>query len=189
MGPRFFKRGECGTAPISVRRCDASMGPRFFKRGECPLGFCGQCAGFRFNGATLLQAWRAGHPLGLQTRHDVASMGPRFFKRGEHFRPAQPGSLAVALQWGHASSSVESPRPRYRGHTVACFNGATLLQAWRAARAPRRPPPPRSFNGATLLQAWRVSRSSPRRPGGHCFNGATLLQAWRAVVFIPVEFR
>ncbi len=59
------------------------MGPRFFKRGEHPLGNRTQDGKRGFNGATLLQAWRALLRGRLQARGQGASMGPRFFKRGE----------------------------------------------------------------------------------------------------------
>ncbi len=132
-------------------------------------------------------------------------MGPRFFKRGEHSTSSQRAHHQRKLQWGHASSSVESGRsvreavcrewasmgPRFfkRGEdsdTARCvtrfvrFNGATLLQAWRVAvRAEQK-----QHNG--LLQ-WGHASSSVERRGCVCvhdgsiarFNGATLLQAWR----------
>ncbi len=89
-------------------------------------------------------------------------------------------------------------------HQTPSFNGATLLQAWRARKVKWNCKTTLSFNGATLLQAWRVSHciyhfvynfrasmgprffkrgecwKSPRWPR-QCpsFNGATLLQAWR----------
>ncbi len=63
---------------------EASMGPRFFKRGES-----------------------VDEPLDTIGSRD-ASMGPRFFKRGETVSGfLEP--VPLLLQWGHASSSVESP--------------------------------------------------------------------------------
>ncbi len=155
MGPRFFKRGEfaarrghqntsaqlqwghasssvesklLGMPWIDARR--ASMGPRFFKRGESAAR--NHCAVqlHRFNGATLLQAWRvalgfaAEGVMQLQWGHasssveswdrrrspdagEQASMGPRFFKRGERAPRRDAKRARTRLQWGHASSSVE----------------------------------------------------------------------------------
>ncbi len=113
MGPRFFKRGELsryynalaysrrlqwghasssvesGSPSNSVERTSlASMGPRFFKRGE--------------------------HGGYQRDDHDrEASMGPRFFKRGEIVARVSHEIAYFVLQWGHASSSVES-QPRLR---------------------------------------------------------------------------
>ncbi len=58
MGPRFFKRGENDPAADVARRRAASMGPRFFKRGEVIADRDSKPGFGRFNGATLLQAWR-----------------------------------------------------------------------------------------------------------------------------------
>src|SRR3990170_2210331 len=86
----------------------ASMGPRFFKRGECvnPNSFV--IALKRFNGATLLQAWRVdclshGWP-GLTFSFNGATLLQAW--RAE--RSASPMADNLKLQWGHASSSVES---------------------------------------------------------------------------------
>ncbi len=59
-------------------------------------------------------------------------MGPRFFKRGEFDLWIESDSL-IKLQWGHASSSVESRPARGWGIATGRFNGATLLQAWRVS--------------------------------------------------------
>ncbi len=155
MGPRFFKRGEYGLKTLDGFGEGASMGPRFFKRGEVANSGYEERHYLGFNGATLLQAWRAERQFphingsqnasmgprffkrgektitsvdaraliasmgprffkrgewsadGWRVIHVVASMGPRFFKRGEE--KGQKGRIDQDwLQWGHASSSVES---------------------------------------------------------------------------------
>ncbi len=131
MGPRFFKRGECGVGEKGKRTDDASMGPRFFKRGERLSGGWSRCTVVRLqwghasssvesvienhpamtiiklqwgHASSSVESWRNIHTISGRHR---ASMGPRFFKRGE-----VSGTLVPAAEW--------------RG-----FNGATLLQAWR----------------------------------------------------------
>ncbi len=107
------------------------MGPRFFKRGERATSWRGTTARTGFNGATLLQAWRVRMCFVDRCPMRIASMGPRFFKRGEdHMLPILPAMIGASmgprffkrgemirknmpakssrLQWGHASSSVES---------------------------------------------------------------------------------
>ncbi len=108
MGPRFFKRGEDRIVAHCPGKELASMGPRFFKRGEHVSDKEGRLDVHRFNGATLLQAWRGVHASQTDNvsrgfngatllqawraelltefvvRSGQASMGPRFFKRGEH---------------------------------------------------------------------------------------------------------
>ncbi len=61
------------------------MGPRFFKRGELTYLPPTPQDRYRFNGATLLQAWRV-LLWQLQALRRLASMGPRFFKRGEYIQ-------------------------------------------------------------------------------------------------------
>src|SRR3990172_883262 len=134
MGPRFFKRGEVILMFIVYSFDDASMGPRFFKRGEARPGCRFQVESSSFNGATLLQAWRV-----VEVETD--------------------GNTLLVLQWGHASSSVES---------LITFQ--TQITTHVASMGPRffkrgenhidELPLPRrtSFNGATLLQAWRDER-------------------------------
>ncbi len=82
MGPRFFKRGEYSPGDGSDNLDSASMGPRFFKRGEGRMICHSHLLLFRFNGATLLQAWRV-RCWSASAATFTASMGPRFFKRGE----------------------------------------------------------------------------------------------------------
>ncbi len=120
-----------GQSPIRAALV-ASMGPRFFKRGETATVTYSRLWGLRFNGATLLQAWRDGARAADETRGDRASMGPRFFKRGELILLSTLTDKTTRLQWGHASSSVES-RPNWGSSCEQWrrFNGATLLQAWR----------------------------------------------------------
>ncbi len=107
MGPRFFKRGEMDDEMELFGVGFASMGPRFFKRGENAAVLAMRTAKMSFNGATLLQAWRADQdrhsdriPNVLQWGHASSSVE----------RPPPLGSVVVPmrLQWGHASSSVES---------------------------------------------------------------------------------
>ncbi len=62
-------------------------------------------------------------------------MGPRFFKRGEF-------AETVRRKW-----------------PSKCFNGATLLQAWRDCEDADPLAYRGGFNGATLLQAWRGAGS------------------------------
>ncbi len=58
-------------------------------------------------------------------------MGPRLNRRGKNSQSVQEQFKNALLQWGHASTGVES------GHTVilvdvsGCFNGATPQQAWK----------------------------------------------------------
>ncbi len=107
MGPRFFKRGEGRDAGDDRVRFFASMGPRFFKRGETTPARVTRQSRYRFNGATLLQAWRV-HP-----QRQLIAIPLRF--NGATLLQAWRVSLhwlstwrAIPLQWGHASSSVES---------------------------------------------------------------------------------
>ncbi len=107
MGPRFFKRGEGVVAWYLVLRVAASMGPRFFKRGE----------------ARERRTRRAA--TGLQWGHASSSV--------ESPLGTAVANSGIRLQWGHASSSVERKLTKYviSWRTLG-FNGATLLQAWRA---------------------------------------------------------
>ncbi len=161
-------------------------------------------SGGRFNGATLLQAWR-GHDNSQRIDYPAsASMGPRFFKRGENIRaskkPASGRSFNGAtllqawrvyangvedaycdeLQWGHASSSVESSASApTQQPTESASMGPRFFKRGETSPAKTRPSLTSSFNGATLLQAWRGATNIKATTQPASFNGATLLQAWR----------
>jgi len=180
-GATLFQAWRAVEVARGARAGGASMGPRFFKRGEPIKANSLISRSTRFNGATLFQAWRASVWL---------------MQRG----------ASLALQWGHAFSSVERPIP-CRGHTTAynasmgprffkrgesspgrshrrrpkSFNGATLFQAWRALAAPPPAPAGGGFNGATLFQAWRATSRTAMAASESRFNGATLFQAWRVL--------
>ena len=151
MGPRFFKRGDVrlNNCPIWLAR--ASMGPRFFKRGDLMRQSVALVMHLLQWGHASLSVETMG-PRGARLTHHAASMGPRFFKRGDPVLdplppPASRASMGprffkrgdsqflaktsasrIALQWGHASLSVETG-PNSRGSSPATnrFNGATLL--------------------------------------------------------------
>ena len=127
MGPRFFKRGDdASNIHPTLRRDTASMGPRFFKRGDRP------------------------QPCGTG-RFARASMGPRFFKRGD-----QCGELfeiaGRALQWGHASLSVETSSNKLRLQKVGTASmGPRFFKRGDQRYVSRTRLLTISFNGATLL--------------------------------------
>ncbi len=83
MGPRLFKRGNPAFPLLGDQLFRASMGPRLFKRG---------------NGRSKARIRTA----------PAASMGPRLFKRGNNDFIAGDDEYFYLLQWGHASSSVET---------------------------------------------------------------------------------
>src|SRR3989338_3339267 len=155
------------------------MGPRFFKRGEWTRAPCWPPSSNKLQWGHASSSVESQVPQVPKSPNVPASMGPRFFKRGERTL-AEIRRLKEELQWGHASSSVErsliglerpgrrwaSMGPRFfkRGEVTTaipttcgrtCFNGATLLQAWRDRTRNRRDIGVGGFNGATLLQAWR----------------------------------
>src|SRR3990172_5262202 len=83
------------------------MGRGFFRGGGGVVDGGEVARGWRFNGATLLQAWRG--------QGSVASPGPSGVLQWGHASSSVESSASVAtstcastLQWGHASSSVES---------------------------------------------------------------------------------
>ncbi len=153
MGPRFFKRGEAAAGDGRQGMAGASMGPRFFKRGEVSSSSLHERRKWRFNGATLLQAWRDpidddifspsrcfnGATLLQAWRvtsvedadvSGLASMGPRFFKRGEgalveHITEYLPASMGPRFFKRGEYRCLLCRLPTSEG-----FNGATLLQAW-----------------------------------------------------------
>jgi len=83
MGPRVFTRGNPNTGELAVNNADASMGPRVFTRGNKERDRSTRGESRRFNGATRLHAWKPG----------LAVARASGFAR---------------LQWGHASSRVET---------------------------------------------------------------------------------
>ena len=83
MGPRVFTRGNSTTLSLMLSMLDASMGPRVFTRGNKHGADFPLYRAMSFNGATRLHAWKpACKRSATPTRH--------------------------ALQWGHASSRVET---------------------------------------------------------------------------------
>src|SRR3972149_8949584 len=83
------------------------MGPRFFKRGEqrgVPAQWQTRSG---FNGATLLQAWRVrGH--GIRSISMPGLQWGHASSSVESRQRSSPRAIPLELQWGHASSSVES---------------------------------------------------------------------------------
>ena len=77
-----------------------------------------------------------------------------------------PHPVVAPLQWGHASSRVETVTHRPRSHPARLrFNGATRLHAWkRSDQSPARYLVPR-FNGATRLHAWKLDAPFNRIQG------------------------
>ncbi len=112
MGPRFFKRGEDNLAIYIPLLRAASMGPRFFKRGESDPASVAPSDISGFNGATLLQAWRVDDQRKLVAALSALQWG---HASSSVERPCAPNSKAATpkLQWGHASSSVERQATRY----------------------------------------------------------------------------
>ncbi len=157
----------------------------------------------RFNGATLLQAWRDGpgqlvrlkHPASMGPRffkrgeahEDIqcsdigwASMGPRFFKRGEHELVNRPTLLAAASMGPRFFKRGEWSRMAYQHEMCTASMGPRFFKRGEMMAFTRFAIAVSSFNGATLLQAWRVDVHRGEGAAGHRgFNGATLLQAWR----------
>src|SRR3990172_879508 len=112
----------------------------------------------RFNGATLLQAWRV-RVAGAVSSPQVQLQWGHASSSVESPHPAATVSSGITLQWGHASSSVESrPCIGDEASQVASFNGATLLQAWRADMLVLAP-----LVGSRLQ--WGHASSSVERPG------------------------
>ncbi len=83
MGPRVFTRGNpcrCSSIPLAQT---ASMGPRVFTRGNLDFP-------------------------AIKRDESNASMGPRVFTRGNWQRRPDSRRGKTLLQWGHASSRVET---------------------------------------------------------------------------------
>ncbi len=203
MGPRFFKRGEALCHRFRRSRRNRFNGATLLQawRARARRGIT--CRMIRFNGATLLQAWRE-YPLKIGLNSLYGFNGATLLQAWRAMRWLPRLTWKWQLQWGHASSSVESASCRSRLCIHTRFNGATLLQAWRAIPPATTARSRYCFNGATLLQAWRVHSAGSTRGKGRasmgprffkrgefisamskskrqrCFNGATLLQAWRA---------
>jgi len=96
------------------------MGPRLNRRGKTVPAVDTTPPAKRFNGATPQQAWK-----------DAAS--------------GQSLVQEFKLQWGHASTGVESARmPDSECLSCPGFNGATPQQAWKALSA----------NAATVKITW-----------------------------------
>ncbi len=83
MGPRVFTRGNVRIRSDRALGRTASMGPRVFTRGN--------------------HSARKDH-----IERKAASMGPRVFTRGNPFSFERGLSAPLGLQWGHASSRVET---------------------------------------------------------------------------------
>src|SRR3972149_3412849 len=83
------------------------MGPRFFKRGEDAGGPQAVEIAAGFNGATLLQAWRDYLQTNTPDQHPRFN-GATLLQAWRVPQGHQPTTSAKGLQWGHASSSVES---------------------------------------------------------------------------------
>ncbi len=131
------------------------MGPRVFTRGNFLSSVIAAGDDLRFNGATRLHAWKLDPACGSVWRGGRASMGPRVFTRGNGRRGSRRyarGSASMgprvftrgnssifsfdssslkALQWGHASSRVETSARAPAAAPVIRFNGATRLHAWK----------------------------------------------------------
>src|SRR6266705_2562271 len=94
--------------PIVCREGRASLGPRVFTRGnETLIAYYGGAVA-RFNGATRLHAWKRETEAELTRLRNEASMGPRVFTRGNESSLPPCFSSPFVLQWGHASSRVET---------------------------------------------------------------------------------
>ena len=82
-----------------------------------------------------------------------ASMGPRPCGRGWRFIPTDTPK-DIELQWGHGLAAVDGCNRTRPVRRTGCFNGATALRPWMAARTPTYPCETWSFNGATALRPW-----------------------------------
>src|SRR5258706_383813 len=96
------------------------MGPRVFTRGNKSRQPRSCRLSRYFNGATRLHAWKRASILYALTK-DVTSMGPRVFTRG-NTHDLSTSNEGRRLQWGHASSRVETCRP------VAGLEAMKILQ-------------------------------------------------------------
>src|SRR3989304_1894505 len=149
----------------------ASLGARFFKRGECvnPISFV--IALKRFNGATLLQAWRVdclshGWP-GLKFSFNGAPFLQAWRARSLAHRPCR----LRRLQWGHASSSVE----RFtKGQTMT---SRTTLQ-WGHASSSVESCPFRPAAGDAVRLQWGHASSSVERLARCAMRRATARLQW-----------
>jgi len=103
--PQAWKRSRRKNGRRGQHRFNGATPPQAWKHYRRPNRQ--ELAG-RFNGATPPQAWKPTH--GPHTRRQVflASMGPRLLRRGN--LPKGAGALCKInrLQWGHASSGVET---------------------------------------------------------------------------------
>jgi len=113
----------------------ASMGPRVFTRGNVAGFWFKPETTNRFNGATRLHAWkragsRAGRPTLKTLQWGHASSRVETFVGESAIEPH------AALQWGHASSRVETRCLAGEHRAPYSFNGATRLHAWKRVTAP-----------------------------------------------------
>src|SRR5713101_6398099 len=133
-----------------------------------------------FNGATSFQTWKRWHwydSRGSWGRFNGATS----FQTWKRLRRASGLLSALALQWSHVLSDVETtPVATISARRSGRFNGATSFQTWKprsrvehhgfAFGASMEPRPfrrgNRSCGEALRLPGWR-------------FNGATSFQTWK----------
>ena len=111
-----------------------------------------------------------------------ASMGPRFFKRGESMTAAGGHERSKASMGPRFFKRGEMDMCKKKRNNEASFNGATLLQAWRAHGCILRAIPCHGFNGATLLQAWRdlsVATHNERTSKLQWGHASSSVERWR----------
>ncbi len=106
MEPRSIKRGNCGRLRVGFTPATHPNPPPLNQAWKHLIASLSPHQPRYFNGATLNQAWKRGHPDNSR-RREVTSMEPRSIKRG--------------------NSSARHVRLQPEKH----FNGATLNQAWK----------------------------------------------------------
>src|SRR6185295_13941662 len=134
MGPRVFTRGNPSAPPLGLPSTPSFNGAtRLHAWKHRNVAGCTPFYLLRFNGATRLHAWkRFGNPSAprIHSRLQWGHASSRVETRESTSRKAVPS----ALQWGHASSRVETG-VRSTGDDEASrrFNGATRLHAGKQA--------------------------------------------------------
>src|SRR6266705_1564079 len=152
MGPRVFTRGNLRSSPLPSKQPYRFNGATRLHAWKLVFGDVMVCEVARFNGATRLHAWKRD----LYCSHCAPPFG---------------------LQWGHASSRVETRQTFSIERRYAGFNGATRLHAWKplfssqrfydllglqwghaSSRVETRPPPVDGIRGDLLQWGHASSR-------------------------------
>ncbi len=159
----------------------ASTEPRSWERGRLINQAAPVTSRKSFNGATLVGAWKGSDPITL-TQSQVTLQ--RSHARGsvEGARCRRGLNSWTWLQRSHARGSVEGQPHSHAA--FAQLPASTEPRSWERGRPPPRPQGPLSrghcFNGATLVGAWKAASSRVfQLSTSLCFNGATLVGAWK----------